>query len=59
MAFNGGGFAYAHLLTPKKDMGMFTPLRDLWASNMSLLAQHYDISESKGKLTPQMGDRKA
>jgi ribonuclease HI len=48
-------FAYAHLITPKKEMGPFTPLRDLWATNLSLLNYSFPLGRSHGYPEPQLG----
>ena len=55
--YNGGAFSYALLVSPSRSsIGPFTPLRDLWAQNMALLASGYDLSPSHGYTTPQLGD---
>ena len=55
--FNGTAFSYAHLVSPTRSMiGPFTPLRDLWATNMAFLAVRYDLAPSHGHELPQMGD---
>ena len=53
--FGGTAFAYAHLITPRAAGGPFVPLRDIWATGMSLLAAAYDLEESDGLPTPAMG----
>ena len=57
-AFNGGAFAYCHLInTPRSSFGPYTPLRDLWATNMTLLASRSPLLlASDGHGEPQMGD---
>jgi ribonuclease HI len=56
VAFNGGGFAYAHLISTTDNFGPRSPLRDLWATNMALLAAQFDsFTFSEGHPTPQMG----
>ena len=35
--FHGGGFGYAHLVTPARSFGPHAPLRDPWAANMAAL----------------------
>ena len=55
--FNGTAFSYALLLSPSRSMiGPFTPLRDLWATNMALLGPRYDFAPSHGIHNPDMGD---
>jgi len=54
--YNGGGFGYAQLITPRDRFGPHTPLRDLWATNITLLAQTYPLSHSHGHLLPQLPD---
>ena len=55
--FNGKAFSYALLVSPTRSMiGPFTPLRDLWATNMAFLAVRYDLAPSHGHELPQMGD---
>ena len=45
--FRGGGFCYAHLVTPRSEgFGPFTPLRDLWSFNMTLLGWDFDLERS-------------
>ena len=57
VAFNGGGFAYCHLVTPRgTGIGPHTPLRDLWAQNLALLAARHDYSPHEGHGVPQMCD---
>ena len=53
--FNGGGFAYAHLVAPKNCGGPYSPLVDLWAMNYALLAQKFDLRPSHGKPYPDLG----
>jgi ribonuclease HI len=54
--YNGGGWGYAHLIsTSKSAMGPHTPLRDLWASNYTLLASRFNLEDSQGGTTPAMG----
>ena len=56
-AFNGGAFAYCHLINrPHGKFGPHTALRDLWATNMTLLASRVDLTASHGHGFPQMGD---
>ena len=57
VAFNGGGFGYAHLVTPRGcGFSLYTPLRDLWAWNMALLGYDYDLERSTMAPTPVMGE---
>jgi hypothetical protein len=55
-SFNGGAFAYCPLInTPRRFFGPFTPLRDLWATNMALLAARSPIIQaSDDHNLPQM-----
>ena len=54
--FNGGGFGYAHLISPRgTSFGPYTPLKDLWSTNMTLLGWRYDMEQSHNHGTPQMG----
>jgi hypothetical protein len=55
LPFRGTAFAYAHLLLPRSAGGPFTPLRDIWATNQSMLAATHNLEESDGRLTPAMG----
>ena len=55
--FNGTAFSYALLVSPHRSMpGPFTPLRDLWATNMALLGSRYDLSASHTMHNPELGD---
>jgi hypothetical protein len=42
--WRGTGFAREHLVWGRKDMGFSTPMRDLWASNMTALLEGYDFT---------------
>jgi hypothetical protein len=53
--FRGTAFAYAHLVAARDKGGPFVPLRDIWVTNISMLAATYDLEESDGLLTPAMG----
>ena len=54
--FNGGGLGYAHLISPRGEVGPHTPLRDLWATNFSLLILKYPtLTSSHGAPIPVMG----
>jgi ribonuclease HI len=57
-AFSGGAFGYCHLInTPRTSFGPFTPLRDLWATNMTLLASRSPILlASNGHGHPVLGE---
>ena len=57
MAFNGGGFAYAHLVTARARGGPHVPLRDVWSTNLSMLAATYNVEESIGLQIPAMGEK--
>ena len=54
--FNGGAFAYYHLINPTTSFGPSTPLIDLWSVNVALLAQHFDMAPSHYQPLPVMGD---
>ena len=48
--FNGGGFGYAHLISnDATEFGMATPLKDLWALNITHLALKHDLKGYDGK----------
>jgi ribonuclease HI len=54
--YNGGGYAYAHLITPRgRGFGPHTPLRDLWSTNYTLLAAPFACEESHLSPLPNMG----
>ena len=55
--FGGTAFAYAHLVTSREKGGPFTPLRDIWATNVSMLAATYDLEDSDNSPLPAMGIR--
>ena len=57
VAFRGTAFAYAHLLTQRAEGGPFVPLRDLWATNVSMLAATHNLEESDGNDIPAMGEQ--
>ena len=45
--FGGSAYSYAHLVTPRSDgFGFHTPLRDLWATNMTLLGWEFGLEDS-------------
>ena len=52
--FNGGAFAYIHLVTPTKDMGFKQPLRDLWAAGVSALTSSIDFEPYNGMVHPPL-----
>ena len=55
--FNGTAFSYALLVSPHRSMpGPYTPLRDLWATNMALLGSRSDFSASHNMHNPELGD---
>jgi ribonuclease HI len=55
--YNGGGFAYAHLITPRgQGFGPHTPLRDLWSTNYTLLAAPFASEDSHLSPYPVMGE---
>jgi ribonuclease HI len=54
--YNGGGFAYAHLITPgRRNFGLSVPLKDLWAVNLTLLGAHFDLDRSSGHAEVNLG----
>ena len=44
VSFNGSAHKFIHLSTPTKHFGPSTPLRDLWAANVSALASQFDFN---------------
>ena len=54
ISFNGGGFAYAHLVTPTRFMGFKQPLRDLWAAGITALCSHVDLLAFNGMVHPPL-----
>jgi hypothetical protein len=52
--FNGGAFAYVHLITPTSLMGFKQPLRDLWASGLTALTSHTDLMRFNGLPHPPL-----
>ena len=45
--YGGTAFAYTHLVTPNKTgLGFSRPLKDLWATNMTILAAKANLSNS-------------
>jgi ribonuclease HI/exonuclease III len=56
VAFNGGGMSYPHIITPRgTGFGPHTPLKDLWATNMTLLGWGFDMEASHMKAEVAMG----
>ena len=54
--FNGGGFCYAHVVTPRNQgLSLHTPLKDLWSLNMTHLGAGFDLEASQGLPLPDMG----
>ena len=53
--FRGTAIAYAHLLLPRTAGGPHTPLRDLWCTNMAMLAAPTALEDSDGERVPAMG----
>jgi ribonuclease HI/exonuclease III len=54
--FNGGGFGYAHLITPRGGgFALARPLKDLWAINMTFLASPFELENSHRAPTPELG----
>jgi ribonuclease HI/exonuclease III len=55
--YNGGGFTYAHLITPRgHGFGPHTPLRDLWSTNYTLLSAPFTFEDSHLSPYPVMGE---
>jgi ribonuclease HI/exonuclease III len=53
--YNGGGFAYAHLVNPSRfSLGPHTALRDLWSTNFTLLATGFDLEASQDRELPDL-----
>ena len=52
--FNGGAFAYVHLVTPTSAMGFKQPLRDLWAAGISALTAEVDFDIFNGMDHPPL-----
>ena len=52
--FNGGAFAYIHLVIPTKDMGFKQPLRDLWAAGITALTAGIDFEAFNGMNHPPL-----
>ena len=51
--YHGGGFAYTHIIAPTRDaVAPHTPLRDLWATNIALLATLAKPSTQHGVFPP-------
>ena len=44
ISFNGSAHKFIHLSTPSSLFGPSTPLRDIWASNVSALASQFDFN---------------
>ena len=55
VAFRGTAFGYAHLLLPRGKGGPHTPLRDLWSTNIAMLAARHDMEESEECPIPATG----
>ena len=49
ISFNGGAFKYVHLIAPTSQLGFTTPLRDLYAHNLALLANQFDYTTLVGE----------
>jgi hypothetical protein len=55
--FGGGGFGYAHIITPRgAGFALSRPLKDLWAINMAFLAAPFNLERSHQAPTPELGD---
>ena len=44
ISFNGRSYKYAHLISPKHNLGLSQPLRDPWAANLAALASQFDFT---------------
>jgi ribonuclease HI len=55
--FRGTAFAYAHLLTARSKGGPFVPLKDIWCTNVAMLASTYPLELSEGCGIPEMGEK--
>ena len=44
ISFNGSAHKFIHLCTPPTQLGLSTPLRDIWALNVSTLASQFDFT---------------
>ena len=44
ISFNGSAHKFIHLCTPPTQFGLSTPLRDIWALNVSTLASQFDFT---------------
>ena len=55
--FFGGGFGYAHLITPHGpgELSLARPLKDLWSFNYALLAWSFPLEDSELSPTPCLG----
>jgi ribonuclease HI len=53
--FGGTAFAYAHLVTSRDKGGPSVPLKDIWSTNVSMLAATYDLEDSNDSQLPAMG----
>ena len=56
--FNGGGFGYTHLIATKNcGYTLHTPLRDLWAWNVSTMAAAFPLEDSHEQPLPVLGEK--
>jgi ribonuclease HI len=44
ISFNGRANKYMHLISPKYNLGLSQPLRDIWAANLAALASQFDFT---------------
>ena len=51
ISFNGGAHKYIHLITPSTKFGLTSPLRDIWALNITTLASQFNFSSLEGATT--------
>ena len=55
VGFRGTAFAYGHLVAPRGDtLSLSTPLRDVWAWNLTLLASQCDLAAADGLERPPL-----
>ena len=55
VGFRGTAFAYGHLVAPRSsDLALSTPLRDLWAWNITLLSSQCDLAAAHGLERPPL-----
>jgi hypothetical protein len=50
--FHGTAYVYEHLIAPKKWLGFLTPIKDIWAQNMTRLLSQTDLGLWEGATEP-------